>query len=330
MKTITSIATLLCATGVLGSGILLRPSLAVSVSNAATAASGCVDEDRDGYGLGCAAGPDCNDGDPAIHPGQRELCNSRDDDCNMLVDDEPSCPAPGYDESRVGIRSSELLMGSPMGAGAADERPLHRVRLSAFAIDRYEVTNGRYRRCVKAGACTSPALASSGKRKDYFAAQAFARFPVVFVNWQQAEAFCRWDGGRLPSEAEWELAARGPAPSVRIYPWGDNAPDCTRANMGGAGSCVGDTDVVGRRLLGASVWGAADLAGNVWEWTNDWYDANYYQTSPALDPKGPLTGALKVMRGGCFVSGADSLRVSCRKAELPATWAPNVGFRCAY
>lgn len=330
MKTVASIATFLSVGCILGSAILLLPSRAVSASNSPNAARACVDEDQDGYGVGCAAGADCNDADGSVHPGQKEICNWRDDDCNVLVDDDPACSMPTYDGSRVRLPLSELMMGSPISAGAADERPLHRVRLSAFAIDRYEVTNERYWRCVRAGACTSPALASSAKRKDYFAAQAFGRFPVVFVNWQQADAFCRWEGGRLPTEAEWELAARGPAPSVRVYPWGDSAPDCTRANMGGPGSCVGDTDVVGRRKLGLSFWGVADLAGNVWEWTNDWYDAKYYQKSPVVDPQGPPMGALKVMRGGCFVSGADSLRVSCRKAELPATWAPNVGFRCAY
>ena len=100
--------------------------------------------------------------------------------------------------------------------------------------------------------------------------------------------------------------------------------------MGGPRSCVGDTDRVGRRPDGASVLGVQDMAGNVWEWVADWYDARYYQASPGTNPKGPKDGTLKVMRGGCWESGADSLRVSCRKAELPNTWAYNVGFRCAF
>jgi len=219
-------------------------------------------------------------------------------------------------------------MGSPPDQGAADERPLHRVQLSAFAIDRYEVTNERYGACVKAGACSPPTLRSSAKRERYFDQPEFSHYPVVFVSWQQADSFCRWDQGRLPTEAEWELAARGPAPSTRVFPWGDEPADCTKTNMGGARSCVGDTDLVGRRPAGASPWGVMDMAGNVWEWTADWYDAEYYSSSPVRDPRGPTGGRLKVMRGGCWASGADSLRVSCRKAELPGTWAPNVGFRC--
>ena len=98
--------------------------------------------------------------------------------------------------------------------------------------------------------------------------------------------------------------------------------------MGGPVGCLGDTDLVGRRPAGASPWDVMDLAGNVWEWTADWYDRSYYSSSPERDPQGPSHGTLKVMRGGCWASGSDSLRVSCRKAELPATWAPNVGFRC--
>ncbi len=288
----------------------------------------CQDRDGDGYGLGCAAGLDCNDADRGINPGHSEASNLRDDDCDGLVDEDLGHAVPEYDASPVRVTTSELLMGSPPDQGARDEHPLHRVTVSGFAIDRYEVTNERYGACVKAGACTRPMLASSATRQNYFDAPEFARYPVVFVSFDQAKAFCQWDKGRLPTEAEWELAARGPAPSTRVYPWGNEPADCTKANMGGPSGCVGDTDLVGRRTAGAGPWGAMDLAGNVWEWTSDWYDRDYYSRSPDRDPRGPETGTLKVMRGGCWASGADSLRVSCRKAELPGTWAPNVGFRC--
>jgi len=131
---------------------------------------------------------------------------------------------------------------------------------------------------------------------------------VIHVSWKQATQFCAFAGGRLPSEAEWERAAAG-SDAPRTYPWGNSPPDCTKANFAG---CVGDTDRVGRRVEGQSPYGAFDMAGNVWEWTADWYDAGYYS------------------RGGCWASGANSLRTTCRKAELPGLWAPNVGFRCVY
>jgi formylglycine-generating enzyme required for sulfatase activity len=296
---------------------------AAHVPAANAALSGCTDRDGDGYGLGCAAGNDCNDRDPAIHPRAVETCNFKDDDCDGIVDGAPACAAPAVDESPVRVPAGSFLMGSD--TGAADERPVHRVHGSAFVMDRNEVTNGRYQACVRAGACTPPALRGSATRKRYFDEPAFADYPVILVSWSQAQAFCTFAGGRLPSEAEWERAAAGNAP--RTYPWGESAPDCSKANFGG---CAGDTDRVGRRPAGQSPFGAFDMAGNVWEWTADWYDAGYYAQSPSSDPTGPANGSLKVMRGGCWLSDASSLRTTCRKPELPDAWAPNVGFRCVY
>jgi formylglycine-generating enzyme required for sulfatase activity len=292
--------------------------------------AGCTDADGDGYGVGCQLGADCNDRDRSINPGQAETCNGRDDNCNGLVDDSPECAAPPIDRTPVHVGAARFLMGSAPGQGSADEHPQHAVRVSGFSLDRTEITNGRYQACVRAGKCKAPVLTSSHLRDNYYENPDFADYPVVFVDHERAQAFCHYAGGRLPTEAEWELAARGPEPSTRTYPWGNEAPDCTKANLGGSGSCVGDTDRVGRRPEGASPSGALDMAGNVWEWTADYYDAHYYEKSPAADPKGPTEGTLRVMRGGCWLSGADSLRVSCRKAELPSTWAYNVGFRCAY
>ncbi|MCC6747899.1 MAG: SUMF1/EgtB/PvdO family nonheme iron enzyme [Deltaproteobacteria bacterium] len=303
-----------------------------AASAAPGAAASCAsDQDGDGYGPGCAKGPDCNDRDAAVHPGRPEQCNGRDDNCDTLVDEGlASCAAPTIDRRSVSVPAGAFLMGSPAGVGAPDERPEHRVVVSGLRLDRHEVTNRRYEACVAAKQCTRPALLGSHRRAEYYGDPRFADYPVIFVDWHQAQAFCRFAGGRLPTEAEWEKAARGPAPSKRVYPWGDSAPDCLKANHGGPGSCVGDTDRVGRRPAGASLYGAHDLAGNVWEWTADWYAAGYYATSDTKDPQGPASGRLKVMRGGCWAAGADSLRVSCRKAELPSSWAYNVGFRCAY
>ena len=293
-------------------------------------ASGCQDADGDGFGRGCARGPDCNDRDATINPAQTERCNFRDDNCNGLVDDHPDCKAPPINRSTVSIPAGSFVMGSTNGQGNADEHPQHVVEVKAFRIDRHEVTNAHYAACVAAGACKVPSLRSSRWRKEYYGTSTFADYPVIFVGWSQAASFCRWAGGSLPTEAQWEKAARGPSPAIQTYPWGNQKPDCRRANMGGKHSCVGDTDRIGRRLAGQSPYGVHDMAGNVWEWTADWYNATYYRVSPKANPRGPAKGRLKVMRGGCWLSGADSLRVSCRKAELPSAWAYNVGFRCAY
>ncbi len=284
----------------------------------------CEDADGDGYGVGCAKGPDCNDHDPKVHPGATELCNFKDDDCNALVDEAPSCTVPKQNPARVKVPAGTFAMGSM--SGAADEQPVHTVSGGAFEMDRYEVTNGRFAACVAAGRCAKPTLVSSKLRAHYYDDPKFADYPVIHVSFAQAAAFCGYAGGRLPTEAEWERAAKG-TEAPRTFPWGEAAPDCSKANFGG---CVGDTDLVGRREGGASPYGAMDMAGNVWEWTADWYDARYYATSPKEAPKGPSTGKLKVMRGGCWVSGESSLRTTCRKAELPDSWAPNVGFRCVY
>jgi len=224
----------------------------------------------------------------------------------------------------VAIPAGTFQMGSD--TGAADEKPVHRVRGGAFLMDRFEVTNSRYAECVAAGVCVPPSLAGSKTRPKYFGEATYAAYPVIFVSWIEADTFCRFAGGRLPTEAEWERAARG-TDKPRVFPWGDEAPTCDKANFSG---CVGDTDEVGKHPAGASPYGVQDMAGNVWEWTADWYGADYYGGSESVDPRGPQTGTLKVMRGGCWVSGASSLRSTCRKPEVPSLWAPNVGFRCVY
>jgi len=238
-----------------------------------------------------------------------------------LVHAQPDARSP----ERVLVPAASFYMGSE--EGAADEQPVRVVALKAFALDRYEVTNGRYADCVAAGQCRAPQLMSSRSRDHYYDDPRYADFPVVLVDHAQAAAFCAFAAGRLPTEAEWERAARGALPSLNIFPWGDAWPTCALANFAG---CLGDTDRVGARPAGQSPVGAVDMAGNVWEWVSDWYDVDYYREAPATDPVGPNAGTLRVMRGGCWQSGVSSLRVSCRKAELPQAWADNVGFRCAY
>jgi eukaryotic-like serine/threonine-protein kinase len=232
------------------------------------------------------------------------------------------------DKEQIHVPAGPFTMGSDPGQGHRDEVPSHRPSLSSFSLDRYEVTNLKYRTCVQQGVCTPPASSDSKTRRRYYEDPSYDSFPVVQVSWHQAAAYCRWTGGRLPTEAEWEKAARGDR-DRRIYPWGDQKPDCTLANFGGSDGCGGDTAPVGSRPAGKSPYGALDMAGNVWEWVSDWYDSGYYRKSPTKNPPGPPWGSFKVMRGGCFDTAAEGLRVSCRNHDLPSSTAANVGFRCA-
>ena len=238
----------------------------------------------------------------------------------------------------VVVPAGEFWMGSD--AGPADERPRHRVHLDAFEIDRYEVTNARFRVFIDAGGYQCQDLWSLDgwrwRTREGVSEPQFWRNgafnqpaqPVVGVSWFETEAFCRSLGVRLPSEAEWEKAARGT--DERSYPWGSKW-DPRRANGGpGASGPV----AVGSYPAGASPYGALDLAGNVWEWVNDWYDASYYAQSPARNPPGPASGREKVWRGGSYRStdpgDLRSLRRDFMTIDIPKFLRPSfVGFRCA-
>ena len=184
-----------------------------------------------------------------------------------------------------------------------DEQPQHTVYLDEYLIDKYEVTNVRYQACVEAGVCTEPTDLTSFSRESYYGNPDFAAYPVITVDWFQADAFCAWEGKRLPTEAEWEKAARGT--DARIYPWGDAAPTCDLVNGvvfvdGDWNACVGDTAAVGSYPTGASPYGVMDMSGNVWEWVNDWYDGEYYGVSPGSNPTGPEDTGVRVVRGGSW------------------------------
>jgi sulfatase modifying factor 1 len=199
-----------------------------------------------------------------------------------------------------------------------DEQPVHTVSLDAFWIYKTEVTNRMYRACVESGGCVLPAFT------DFFNDGPFLEHPVVYVSWYAASDYCSWAGGRLPTEAEWEKAARGD--DDRMFPWGDDAADCPHANLDGCSPEM--TMPVGSLAAGASPYGVLDLSGNAAEWVADWYDQKYYLLSPAENPQGPGNGELKVIRGGSWKNPGVGLRVTNRGANYPEIFSTGIGFRC--
>jgi serine/threonine protein kinase len=238
----------------------------------------------------------------------------------------------------VAVPAGEFTMGS--NDRNTDERPVHTVFLDAYWIDKTEVTNAMYARCVEAGACQTPSDLSSFKRTNYYSDSLYKEYPVIYVSWNDANLYCQWAGGRLPTEAEWEKAARGT--DGRIYPWGNTHPTCDEANIltlaGNAirfinpisgNACVGDTSKVVAHLDGVSPYGALDMAGNVWEWVNDWYGDSYYSQSPESNPQGPSSAPSRVLRGGSWGGSAETGRASNRNEFNPTVSNYVIGFRCA-
>ena len=242
---------------------------------------------------------------------------------------------------QVYVPDGTFRMGAMDEDGQSDERPDHNVTLKGFWIDKLEVTNGMFLLCVKAGACEPPQQFNSETHDQYFNTEEFNAFPVVYVTSQQAETYCKWAGRRLPTEAEWERAARGD--DFRVYPWGDERPDSSRGYFN---YFVGDTTQVGQFPAGASPFGVLDMSGNVAEWVADYYDANYYGQGVSMNPTGPGARSQyfnRVVRGGTFQDVFKDVRVAARASvrgsnpnaddpyseDFLGTVSPKIGFRCA-
>ncbi|MBN1304223.1 MAG: SUMF1/EgtB/PvdO family nonheme iron enzyme [Anaerolineales bacterium] len=241
--------------------------------------------------------------------------------------------------TQVYIPEGTFWMGGLDANREVDESPEHQVTLHAYWMDKFEVTNGMYRACGAAGVCSPTQYPKSETRDSYVNNPEFNDYPVVYVTWQDAANYCQWVGRRLPTEAEWEYAARGA--TFNTYPWGDEAPDSSRANFNYQ---MGDTNRVGSYPAGASPFGILDMAGNVAEWVNDYYDSNYYEKGVGMNPTGPIARSSyfnRVVRGGSFGDAARNIRVSQRSSTLgndtsaetgteayKGSYSPNIGFRC--
>jgi formylglycine-generating enzyme required for sulfatase activity len=252
------------------------------------------------------------------------------------------------------IPAGNFRMGSPRGEGNSDEHPRHQVYVDAFYMDKYEVSVGHYKECVDAGKCSAP---MTGVGCNWGNPERGENYPVNCVDWNQADSYCRWAGKRLPTEAEWEKAARGGAETRYSFGndesvYGDYAWD--RENSGGkdhpmwfiAGRYLhlkkyvnnygGLSHPVGQKK--PNQFGLYDMYGNVWEWVHDWYDENYYENSPQKNPQGPAIGSQhrftapgwmgrrRVIRGGSWYHRAGSSR---RWSFRTSMWYDIIGFRCA-
>ncbi|MGH7165600.1 MAG: formylglycine-generating enzyme family protein [Nitrospiraceae bacterium] len=232
------------------------------------------------------------------------------------------------------VQSGEYEMGAEGGPAGPDEGPKHRVFLDDFYLGKYEVSNRQYHTFVMAAGHRVPENCCDPKyniwRGDTML-DGVADIPVVNVNWDDAAAYCKWVGGRLPTEAEWEKAARGS--DGRTYPWGNEPVTGNRANYSfdlvALWDGIATLAKVNQYEFGRSPFGAYEMAGNVWEWVQDWYDESYYKNSPPKNPKGPSEGKERVIRGGSWRETANMVRSANRSKHLPGERRVYIGIRCA-
>lgn len=262
----------------------------------------------------------------------------------------PSSPTPVAYTTRVFLVDHMIQVFIPAGSfqmggfdvhAENDELPARKVTLDGYWLDQFEVTNGMYSLCVQAGVCRPPQTTRSNQRPEYFGNPEFVDYPVIAVTWSDASAYCEWAGRRLPTEAEWERAARGDE-DLRTFPWGEEPPSGLYANFN---NLIRDTSRIGSYPLGVSPFGAYDLAGNVAEWVQDLYKLDYYLNAPLSNPTGPAPAPLviqRVIRGGSYQDVWVNIRVANRGYEqgpnpaaafdsldLYGRSSNKIGFRCA-
>ncbi len=294
---------------------------------------------------GCDDGNNCTTADACVAgvcKGSGPACGNGTCDCGESM---ASCAADCASAGMVLIPAGTFWMGCNAAKDAncaADEKPQHKVTLSAYYMDVTETTVAQYKACVDAGVCTVPS--SQSPTTTYATYPGFPNSPVNFVNWTQAQNFCKWRGADfdLPTEAQWEMAARGScdkngstagdagcATAMRTYPWGETTPTCAYAVMNDGtkfGCGTNATWAVGSKTAGDSPYGLHDMAGNVWEWNRDWYAT--YSAGAVTDPVGPGSASLRVTRGGSFNYLSSALRAGTRDSHIPSGAGGDFGLRC--
>jgi formylglycine-generating enzyme required for sulfatase activity len=221
--------------------------------------------------------------------------------------------------TQVYVPEGEFIMGTTHNHDFPDS-PEHTVYLDAFWMDKVEVTNSMYLKCLQAKGCTTPVSDNT-----FYNNWVYRDHPIVYVTWSQANAYCQWADRRLPTEAEWEKAARGT--DRRLYPWGGKPPTPRLANY--SETMIQESVSSFRYPLGASPYGVLNMSGNVREWVADWFDPNYYANSPFTNPKGPETGIERSLRSASFNEDGREIAITNRFNHEPESAGLSRGFRCA-